>query len=1189
MNFNLSKPRPTIGFLSANIHIGAGQTLWPGVVDAAQKHGLNLICYPGGSLQISESFESQRNVIYNLATAECLDGLVSWSSTIGAALDPPEVTRYHQRFQPLPIVSLAQLMDGIPTILVDSYHGMRAAILHLIEVHGYRHLAFIRGPEGHFYAQERYRAYTDLLNEYDIPFRSELVSRPTRWENGAEAMQTLLDEGQLRPGIDFQAVVAVSDLLALGALKALQDRGVQVPGNVALVGFNDSVDGRLTTPPLTSVSLPFYEQGQRAVEELCTLLAGEQPPEQISLPSRLVVRQSCGCPSQAVMQAAAGQTQISGEPQRSALAQIRDELLAHAAQIGGGNARNREAVIGLFDAFQAEFVDGRNGVFLPALAQALKETMTFESDLTDWQSVISDLRRRTLPLLSPQAASQAEDLFGQARVMIGEAAQRDQAYRQLQVGRQAELLREIGQALITTFDIDKLTQVVADKLPTLGIESCYLALYETPAASLETARMILAYTGTECKIFGLPGLRFNARQLVPENLLPRERPYGFVVEPLHFREEQIGFIVFEIGPRDGAIYEVLRAHISSALKGALLFHEAQSARLAAEKADRIKTRLLANVSHELRTPLNIILDYTRAALNPTPPDELPQPASLVTDLQHIQHSAEHQLRVINDLLDLSRAEIDELDLYMELLDPRPLLEDAFHSLADVSTSQQVAWQLQLPVRLPWINADPVRLRQVLLNLLSNASKFTEQGQIILGAEISPPYLHMWVSDSGVGIPSDQQESVFEPFITAEQNDTHRVGGIGLGLSITRHIVALHNGRLVLSSRHRQGSTFHVYLPLPSLSEHGARASDVSQPVLLLISTSEHPVAELVEFSQRQNVEIMRLPADGDLEALLASVQPVALAWDMVNAAPGDWAVVRRLRNHPRLSLVPFILYGRAAVEGEQASDLALGLTSFVIKPATYQTLLDAINASAPSTTSGSILIVDDDSKARLQYRELLAAGPKGYTIREAPDGETAQRLMQAETPSLVILDLMMPGIGGAQVLDWMRAQPALRLVPVIILSSKLLNLDDVKQIERHARVTLQGKGLLSDAETVAALHRALFGSAALPTHTSALVKRAVVYLHQNYSRALSRWEIAEAIGVNEDYLSRVFNRELGLSPWEYLNRYRVNCAKDLLRRTDDNIRTIAKQVGFKDQAYFSRVFHKLTGLSPNAYRDNPES
>jgi len=299
--------------------------------------------------------------------------------------------------------------------------------------------------------------------------------------------------------------------------------------------------------------------------------------------------------------------------------------------------------------------------------------------------------------------------------------------------------------------------------------------------------------------------------------------------------------------------------------------------------------------------------------------------------------------------------------------------------------------------------------------------------------------------------------------------------------------------------------------------------------------------------------------------------------------------VRRLRNHPRLSRLPFILYGQMQIGETEAMALSVGLTSFVAKPASNQTLLEAINASAPARPAGPILIVDDDPQARARYQEVLANGLPGYPTRTANDGEAALTIMAEEAPSLVILDLMMPGLGGADVLDRMRAAPALRLVPVVILSSKLLSLDDVKRLERHAHVTLQSKGLLSDAETIAAFNRALFGRDSLPPHTSALVKRAVAYLHQNYARSLARWEIAEAIGASEDYLTRVFNRELGLSPWDFLNRYRIGRAKELLRTTDDNIRAIAQQVGFKDQAYFSRVFHKVTGLSPNAFRGNPSS
>ncbi len=272
------KKRPTFGFLLASLHTGASRALWPGLIDSAERHDVNLICFPGGRLRAQVAFESQRNVIYDLAGKECLDGLVTWASSLGGVVSSSEINVFHQRYQPLPIVSLAQFMEGMPTVSLDSYHGMRVLLEHLVKDHGYQRLAFIRGPEEHVYAQERYRAYLDTLQAYHIPLIPELVTRPLRWESGVEAVKILLDERGLRPGVDFQAVVAVSDLLALWALKTLQNRGFRVPGDVAVTGFNNSIEERLATPPLTTVDLPFYDQGAKSIETSAGPMAGRGGP-----------------------------------------------------------------------------------------------------------------------------------------------------------------------------------------------------------------------------------------------------------------------------------------------------------------------------------------------------------------------------------------------------------------------------------------------------------------------------------------------------------------------------------------------------------------------------------------------------------------------------------------------------------------------------------------------------------------------------------------------------------------------------------------------------------------------------------------------------------------------------------------------------------------------------------------------
>jgi signal transduction histidine kinase/DNA-binding LacI/PurR family transcriptional regulator/AraC-like DNA-binding protein len=1174
---------PTIGFLTASIHIDVSRRLWRGVADAAARHNVNLVCFPGGGLQAPTEFESQRNIIYDLVNPTDLDGVISWSSQIAGSHDPAVIRAFHQRYRPLPMVCLTQPVQGIPTLSIDSYQGMRAAIIHLIEVHGYRRIAFIRGSAEHYYAQERYRAYLDVLAAYDIPFAPELVAPHLDWQTefGAEAIRLLLDQAGLRPGVDLQAVVATSDLLAFGAISELQARGLQVPKDLAVVGCDDTREGRFATPPLTSVAMPFNEQGALALNTVMAICRGEEVPDRVTLQSRLAMRQSCGCPSRAVLHAAAGAFEDRRAEAAVLFSERRDSILDEMTQATSVSEINAIGLGQILDAFHDDLSSRTSGQFLAVLERVLEQVADRDEDVTAWQDAISALRRGVLPSLGSQARQRADDLLGQARVLISEVAQRVQGYRQLQADRHLAIVRDIGQALITAFDIMTLTDVLAEHLPRLGITSGYLALYENPAVPTEAARLILAYTEHGRLSLEPGGRRCPSRGLVPVDLLPQRR-FSMVVEPLFFHDDQIGYALFEIGPRDPSVYEVLRGYISSALKGAQLINEVHQARLTAEKADRIKTRLLANVSHELRTPLHIILERTQTALDESAPYGSALPQTLLNDIQHMQHSAEHQLRLINDLLDLSRAEIDELDLYLEPLDPRPLLEKTFHSMANSAASRTVRWELHLPEHLPWLHADTVRLRQILLNLLSNARKFTESGHITLGAAGMPAQLHIWVEDTGIGISSDQQERIFEPFVTAERSRSMHQSGIGLGLAITRRLVALHGGTLRVEARPGAGSTFHIYLPLPSLSQQPAAEPAHARQVLLVISTSADLADEIVTFGRRHGLMIHRLQAGDDMESALASVQPAALAWDLFGTTPRDWLIVRRLRQRPNWSRLPFIVYGQGQTD-EAMFDI--GLTSFVAKPSSAQTLIDTISAARPAHATGPILIVDDDASVRELHQDIVGEALPGYPIRTAGDGREALALMAEEVPSLVLLDLVMPGMEGTDVLDQMRADPRLRQVPVIILSSKLLTLDDIKRLEQHAHVILQSKGILSEQETIALLQRVLSDADTLPPQTSALVKRGIAYLHQNYTRQISRWELAQEVGASEDYLSRVFNRELGLSPWEYLSRYRIYQAKELLRRTNDSINAIAQQVGFHDQRYFSRVFRNLTGYGPKEFRE----
>ena len=1164
--------RYTLGFLAANINTGASRVLWPGVLDAAEREDVNLISFPGGRLKTQEHFEIQRNVIFDMVDTNYLDGIVCWASALAGVgtVTSDELIQFHKRYREMPTVSLAAPIEYCPLVAIDSYFGMQSLVSHLVDFHHYKKIALVRGPEGHPYALERNQAFVDILKEKDLSFNPELISPMVNWEEGAEAMEVILDDRGLAPGEDFQAVVAASDLLAIGVVRVLLERGIRVPADVAVAGFNDSEEGRLVRPPLTSVSLPFYEQGNQAVGTLVRTIKGEPVPEKVILDSEVLIRQSCGCRSMSIDQAAmaveipqVGKAQASREAYSQLVEQIQKVI----------NNRNVAATWAriLIDAFTAGLSEGQPQGFLSILDGMLKQGALGSDEAAAWQMSVSVMRSNLTQVLSEEQHERAENLFGQARILIGEAIQHAQALRQVQQRRNDRLLRDLGQELITTFDLEKLSEVLVSRLPDLGIQSCYLATYENPKKTTFAAIKLAFVDG---KIVPLEEAHqsFRTNQLIPADLLP-DRRFSLVVMPLFFHDEALGYAVFEVGPRDGDVYEVIRGHISSALKGALLFQEADSARQSAEHANQIKTRLLANVSHELRTPLNIILGNTQRI----------QDAPLLdTDenLELIHQNAEHLLRLINDLLDTSRAEINALDLYPELLDPVPLLEEAFAAFAGDREGKTISWHLDLPDHLPAVYADSLRLRQVLLNLLSNSEKFTTDGEIHLGAEKIPDYLHVWVSDTGPGIAPEIVNKIYEPFFT-HRSRIEQSSGIGLGLSITKHLVTLHNGYMEVDASEKDGTVFHVYFPLPQSTAEMEESEVDSGSALWLVSSQEDVPEEVVEFSGQRNLCVIRLESGCDPDDLVKRGTPAIIVWDLTGeATPEDWLLVRRLQNHPQLRQTPFILF-----QQDPDQEGARSFTSLVVKPSSNKDLWNAIRPSVPTNKDGTILIIDDEEEAREASRYVVQEGLPEYRVLEASDGEVGLEIALADPPDLVILDLMMPKMDGFDVLDGLRTDLRTRDVPVVVLSARQLSYEDIRRLESHADVTMHSKDILSKDETIAALHTSLFGSDMLPPHTSMLVKRSIAFIHQNYALPISRVQIANAIGISEDYLSRLFKQELGISPWDYLNRYRILEAKNLLRETHLSIGNIGKSVGFSDASYFNRVFKRLTGVSPGSFRD----
>jgi DNA-binding LacI/PurR family transcriptional regulator len=564
--------RHTIGYLANSISQDNDRIVWPGLlagIAAAREHKPNLICFPGRRLADPKDDHAQANIIFELASAQVVDGLISWATTVGTYVSRDEIENFLERYRPLPIALICGLTNEYPSLWMDGYAGVRAAIMHLFQVHGRCRIAFIRGPESSLQAQDRYRAYTETMAALDLPLDERLITPPHDWDRatGMEAMRVLLDERQLRPRTDFDAIVGSNDELILGALEVMHSRGIKVPGDVAVVGFDNGAECKANTPPLTTVAAPFFEMGYQSVEMLMEMLLGK-PVESKLLVPQLAIRQSCGCVDPTVAQAVLGApANIQYATLESALAEGHVRILALMTQALGETLGPVAAVWtrAVLDAFVADLQDASAGLFLQRLDEILCQVLKSGGDVWAWQNAISVLRQQTAPLLNSAMRQRAEDLWHQARVMIGEVEQRAQAQRAIRAAQRAQTLREIEVGFLTTFDVSGLMDELAKYLPRLGINSCYLALYENPQpykypqAVPEWSRLMLAYTEKGRVELDPGGRRFRSRELVPEGLWPQERQYAFVVEPLYFQEQQLGFVLFELDPQESAMYENLRS------------------------------------------------------------------------------------------------------------------------------------------------------------------------------------------------------------------------------------------------------------------------------------------------------------------------------------------------------------------------------------------------------------------------------------------------------------------------------------------------------------------------------------------------------------------------------------------------------------------------------------------------------
>lgn len=617
-----NKNCPLIGFLTESVRGLYQSTIWIGASDTAIKNNYGFICFAGGSLYSSswDPFEPQRNVIYNLLDLNRIQGLII-SGSLGSFIPSQEFQDFCHKFKSIPMVCIGPEVTSLPRIMFDNMSGMRALISHLVTSHSCRRIAFIRGPEGNEEAEQRLFIFREVLREHNISLIPELiVSGDFSRDAGAKAVKYLIDERNE----SFDALVGANDDMALGALKAFQERHIRVPDQVLVVGFDDIEESSYSTPPITTVRQPLYEIGSKAVNLLIDLIEKRTVPEIVVVPAVMELRQSCGCYR---FESVSSFTDKALEGK--SLQNLKDILHDQIASIFN-QMRNRcitaaveQEIESLTDVFYGEITNDRPGRFLPAINKMAWRIASGGGDAPGLLKTITILRKFCTIYFKNNVPDQIEDLLKNADLGIADAASRVQAHRRMEAERQWMLLRASGQAIASAFDFDSLLDVINSELVKLDIDNFSLSLYSEPIKSLDSKTCILAIKDGKINTCA-NNLTFNNPAIAPPDALQLGVPGSYLVEPLFFKNEQLGFITFNIADcRDGLTYEIFRQYISSALKGALLMKKVQEQSLALETAN-VQLQKLRDTEHAYLEAIKHELELGREIQGSFLPRELPK-------------------------------------------------------------------------------------------------------------------------------------------------------------------------------------------------------------------------------------------------------------------------------------------------------------------------------------------------------------------------------------------------------------------------------------------------------------------------------------------------------------------------------------------------------------------------------------
>jgi len=1072
-----------IGLVLASIHTGAAQNVWPSFVKTALSEDKSLFIFPGGRLNARMDSENLRNSIYSLVNSENLDGCISWSSAIRYTEPEEEFESFHSGFDPLPYVTLSYKIPGHPCVAFDAYTGMKMMTAHCIYVHGAKKIAFLRGPIFHQSALARLKGFEDALKEAGLPVikNNPLVTDPFNWMNGDAAAAQLFENRKLRPGQDFDTLIGSSDLMVLDATKYFAKQGYHIPTDYHAAGFNNSVESRLTESPLSTVHIPYSAWSSESFRILMKLIKKKKSrskadiPEEILLPSEVILRESCGCAGSLFsrMESATETESANSGHSEEALA----EMIADYFKLSAQDAETFASPLSRSLLNITEDVNSQ-AAFLKIFENVLVRFFNSGRDTELLFGLVEKISRSGC--LSPSLVIKLEPVIYRTIFKVQENLALHSKYEKENWNT---AMNSLKCELLGTKDRNSLVQSLARHLPKIGINAAGIAFYVDDKTSLWAGSFSLE---------GISPVReqsFPARLLVPESLRAEFSQGIFLVQPLFIENQSLGYFIHSVPVYDGVVFEELRSAVSYALKGIFQLEELVRAKRIAEQAEWAKTEFLRTLENELYNPLAGVMEKI---------EELGLDSK--EDLESLKNFVTSREERVENLIDLALSGVDKPVLKKTLLDPEELLP----GIASLKTQGA----------FPLIHGDRSKLSQCF-------SFIREEYSGDFSASIGYEGLKLNFK-AGSGKAGKNWEK-----------------GKDQMMLFTERIIMMHGGEIK-----RNKTSCGVLLPWPDLTGKDAsvRSRGRQEHILALSDISIPP-------------ELSGLPIVNDpKKAAETSGQTAFIIWNSLGAETEDLLTVSSLQHRNEFKSAAFLCYGNDFA-GEES-------------------IIEGVEKLLKSPKKGTVFFIGGEKRENMEaFRELAE---NEVFIPSMP---VFNETVAAISPRMIIFNSV--NTEGAAIV---RRHPVTVTVPVLVTGDKIDSAADVTALSQYYRLIICHRQVASSPEFRSRLKAVLAGDEILPPHTGALVKKTILYFDQHVQSPISRWKLAEAVNVNEDYLTRIFHREMGLSLWDYLNRLRVYMAVKFLLQTDESIQEIASRSGFQDHAYFCRVFKKIYGIPPGQLR-----